>query len=310
MKRKSIPPYPQIAEDVVIQATQIFTSEGNTLDTINLADGTLNPSAWTPNQELTVSFNFEVGDLAKLHKIATSVIPMGATSGIVLRWTSKGSMQSGWSKKVITLKEKFSKSQQLKLTFKANTLRDVTALETVIIITKSVAKPSINETHLSNTEGAIIGHLDEPSVAIRADGNGSMFPIFPTSELSPYDPLWSVECSWDDCSEDAFDKDNVRILVNTNHKDCPEEWTEGGSSSKLSALTKSIIRDAVGTMLIHVQNERDEQNWLSIINSHDLKSSNFLAGSVAHALWYLFHTYEMNDSSVAKLMQSAGKIKI
>ena len=114
----------------------------------------------------------------------------------------------------------------------------------------------------------------------------------------------------DDCRYSTFGKEHVSILINTAHADCPNEWKEGNNERILSPLSKNIIRDAIGTLLIHVKYEEDGNAWKSIEGSHDVNSADFEKGSIAHALWHFFNTYEMNDSSPSRLMESSGKIKI
>ena len=102
--------------------------------------------------------------------------------------------------------------------------------------------------------------------------------------------------------------EHVSILINTA-RGLPERM-EGNNERILSPLSKNIIRDAIGTLLIHVKYEEDGNAWKSIEGSHDVNSADFEKGSIAHALWHFFNTYEMNDSSPSRLMESSGKIKI
>ena len=56
--------------------------------------------------------------------------------------------------------------------------------------------------------GTILGVLDETKVII--DGNGSLFPIHMVSNLT--EPLWWVQCNWEDPTQDSFTDDNFLHL--------------------------------------------------------------------------------------------------
>lgn len=310
MKRRPIPPYPQLGDDIFIEAYRTFKSHDKELTPRDLDDGTIHLDEWTPEKELTVEMAFEESALKSLKAECSKIIRKNAECSIVISWSSKGSMQSGWSSDSINLSDKIDGPRRVSLTTEKGSLRDTVTIETAVIISKATAKRTASgEAHLCNTQGAIIGHIAPPSV-IRIDGTGSVFPVYPTSDLSETDPLWQLECGWDDCRFSSFIKENVRILINTNHADCPDEWKEGNNERNLSPLSKNIIRDAIGTMLIHVKHNEGEDAWKSIEGSPDLNSADFERGSIAHALWHFFNTYEMNDNSPSRLMESSGKIKL
>ena len=310
MKRRPIAPYPQLGDDIFIETYRSYKSDDKELTIIDLEDGSIHLDEWTAEHELTVEITLEASSLKSLKTACSKIIRKNAECSIVIRWSSKGSMQSGWSSDTINLFENINKPRTVSMKLDKGSLRDTLTIETAVIISKSSSEDTAaEEAYRCNIQGAIIGYISHPSV-IRVDGSGSVFPVYPTSDLSEKDPLWQLECGWDDCRYSTFGKEHVSILINTAHADCPNEWKEGNNERILSPLSKNIIRDAIGTLLIHVKYEEDGNAWKSIEGSHDVNSADFEKGSIAHALWHFFNTYEMNDSSPSRLMESSGKIKI
>ena len=310
MKKQAIPPYPTIDIEHLSVAIDYFKDESRLIER-SLPDGTISLKTeegrpWiAQNDTLQITMSIDTGELNRLKAATCKVLPEGATAGVALMWHSKGSLRSGFSD-AFDLKDILkNENAKLKLNFKNAEVRDTLSFQPFVFLKKPAIKVKTKDKNKVNTAGAILGYSND-NWTLRADGRGSVFPLF-TVKGGRNSPLWSLNCMWDDCMADKFDADSVRININTEHPDCPEEWKSDNDES-ISPLTKSIIRDAIGTLILSIQQEKD--NWLAIKRTESLAKAEFETGSVAHAAWHFFTNYSLNDESPASLMETAGKITI
>lgn len=308
MNKQIIPPYPTLSQ-IHLEAIVSYKSNGKTLTEKQLPDGSNSlsheGSPWIPdNDPLTIIV--EVDDTAPLLSQLEKVLEKGAIAGVALSWRSKGSLRSGISKPVELEAENTEQHIILELNFEPAELRDTLSHEIVIYL-KSPSKKKTSTGQKCRIEGAILGSTGNGHT-IRADGKGSTFPVFPMKG-DRSDPLWSLDCNWSDCTADKFDENSLRININMNHPDCPDEFKDD-RSKKLSPLTRSIVRDAIGTLILQVQNQEGQELWDSIRRSSKTDEGPIATGTVAHAVWYFYNHYNLNDETPAALMQSCGKIRI
>ena len=308
MKKHIIPPYPTLDGVQELCAKYSFKSEDIPLSSTELPDGTLTLKKeggmpWTAQDDpLAVSLTVNPQPLNKLKAKTGEIIPDGAVAAVVLTWHSKGTMQRGVSsacKLEMSSKEQVAK---LKIKFGKAALRDTLSFQTVVIL----AEASKNgDGRTCNIPGSILGYVGD-TFTVRADGRGSVFPAFGVFG-DRKDSLWSLWCSWDDCMTEKFDADSVRVDINLNHPDCPEEWKTKGATD-ITPLSKSVIRDAIGTLILSVMKE--DEVWEAIKRTPSFADADFERGSIAHAVWHLYTSYNLNDESPASLMMTAGKIKL
>jgi len=311
MRKKIIPPYPTLSESH-LEVIVSYHSDGNDLQPENLTDGSTslscNGTPWiAQNDSLTISIEIDSDVLLKLKRTMTNVLPAGAMAGIALSWQSKGSLKCGVSDPIPLEPSNQEQPIKLELKFKPGEIRDTLSHELIVYLQSPADALERGETHKCNTMGARLGILGDHHT-IRADGRGSVFPIFPVAG-DKSGALWSLNCNWSDCKNDSFDGDSFRININTNHRDCPGEWTSD-EKRPLSPLTKSIIRDAIATLILSVQSEDGSETWNTIKRTESLSDAEFSLGSVAHALWHFYNQNKLNDETPADLMESCGKIKL
>lgn len=310
MRKQVIPPYPTL--DIKHLSTAITYSSNDTpLNQSSLPDGTIalrteDGRPWTAqNDQLTVSTLIDSDILNRLKYDLKRILPSGATAGMALMWYSKGSLQRGVSDIFELDISSQDQTAELKIQFKAADIRDTLTYQPIVFLKKAAVRVKNDEKHKCNTSGAILGYPTD-SWTIRADGRGSVFPLFPVKG-DREGALWSLNCMWDDCMTEKFNADTVRVNINTNHPDCPEEW-KSETASDISPLTKSILRDAIGTLILSIKQE--SENWQIIKRTESLPKAEFEMGSVAHAAWHFYTNNSLNDESPASVMKTAGKIKI
>lgn len=183
-------------------------------------------------------------------------------------------------------------------------------------------KPSQQESHLCNIKGAILGYPGEPWNLL-ADGTGSTFPLFFIS-AGKKEALWTLECTWENCMEDKFDAETVRLNINLDHPDCPDDIRQANQPSQdfdkdrtetptdpgiAGPFTKSIVRTGIATLILQIQ-QTEPENWQLIKEATNLKSAQYKRGSVAHAARCFYDKMKLSDQDPATLMQTAEKYQI
>lgn len=206
--------------------------------------------------------------------------------GLALMWTSKTSNQQGVE---IISGFKYSPEKltaDIEYVFPAGQLRGKVKFQTVLFL-KTPGQRIEKEDHLANESGIILGSLDDYTIVI--DGKGSVFPIVEVSEASQ--PLWWVECYWNDPMDDLFDDENVVVCLNKAHTNYPMLKLEDGLSG--SPMLVDIIADAIQ---IIIQKAKESDSWEEVI-----KGKNMETGSIAKAIHYFIETFSLDYSSPEKL---------
>lgn len=217
----------------------------------------------------------------------------GAELGLAILWTSKSSNQRG-VKVIGGFKRKSAKSIEFNIdsAFPPGQLKGSISFQTILFLkTPGICK--INEKHLANNAGMILGYLDEFIIII--DGNGSVFPIFEVSEASQ--PLWWVKCDWTDAQVDRFEEENVKICLNKANPNYSLLKLEDGI--KDSPLLIDIIASA---LQIIIQKVKDEECWADIRSG-----KNFEQGSIAQAIHYFITTFNWDVYSPENLARTIRK---
>lgn len=307
MPKQIIPSYPTLGQ-IPMEARVSYSSSGQELREEQLPDGTnslsFDKSPWMPDND-PLSITVVLENTAPLTVPLRKVLANGATAGVALSWMSKGSLRSGVSSSVQLEPNNHEQEIELKLDFSAAELRDTLSYEIILFLASPSKKKS--ENHKCRIPGAILGKISD-SHTIRADGKGSLFPVH-RFEGKRTDSLWHLDCNWSDCTSDKFDQESVRVNINTNHPECPEEFKDD-QSRRISPLTKTIIRDAIATMILHLKNQEGSDIWNSIKSTDRIDNATFSAGTVAHAIWHFYHQYTLNDETPSALMESCGRISV
>lgn len=215
----------------------------------------------------------------------SGVAASNAEIGIGMMWTSKPSNQRG-----IFPGESFgadSGRQSFFITGKLRKglIRDRFQLA-VILYLKNPGTPNDDEKHLAQKSGIIFGSFGETTIHLK--GTGSIFPIFTHQEDGP---LWRVECNWMDPRTDAFDDENVRIIINEKHQDY--KLVDSGDQTAPGPMMKEIIASALHIIIMKT---------LSEVSLEELERSNeFEEGSICMAVRYFRETFDLDFSSPENL---------
>lgn len=215
-----------------------------------------------------------------------------AKLGLAIQWTSSDSRQRG----VIRIGEFGSTDQimeaEAEKQFGKAQLRGVVNFTTVMYIAEA-GHPRDDEQHLANTNGYILGVLD--NYAIKLDGSSSTFPVFEVSE--PGQPLWYVKCDWLDPTADAF-SESVSINLNTAHKNYA--YIDRTQKQFDNQLLAEIMASAITLIIEKVRLEPGY--WDQIVQGNDLEQ-----GSVGQAIYYFQDTLEWDLSTPDSVSLCARK---
>lgn len=206
----------------------------------------------------------------------------GGIIGLALMWMNPEATQRG----AIPIGEISSEARhpaiiEAEVTFPPGHLRGNLILRTVIYL-KNPGRPEESERFLATRAGTILGVLDDTKVII--DGNGSVFPIYEVSV--PGEPLWWVQCEWEDPRVDSFTDDNFCLYLNRAHRDYPSLNENGGP--KNSALLLEIICSALQILITKVLDD-------DAARDDTIQGNCLQAGSVSAMVNYLLHTFDIRD---------------
>lgn len=214
-----------------------------------------------------------------------------AKLGLAIQWTSSDSRQRGIIKIGQFMADDDVFTKDIKEEFSIGQLRGEVSFTTIMYIAQA-GNPNENERHLVNTNGYVLGELD--SCTIRLDGTASSFPIYEVSE--PGQPLWRLDCEWDDPTVDAF-SETISINLNTSHKHY--SYIDVNSDNYDRQLLIEIMSSAI-TLII--EKLRSDDYLDQVTRGEDLSS-----GSVGQAIYYFMNTLEWDLSSAEKVSLSARK---
>ncbi|MBH0231377.1 hypothetical protein [Halobacillus yeomjeoni] len=146
---------------------------------------------------------------------------------------------------------------------------------------------------LPGSRGTVFGSLD--SLKCIVEGEGGAFPILYHDDVN--EPLWWVDCNWEDAAIDSFHEDYVSLNINRKHADSKE--LRLNKMPEVSPMMKQIISSALFNISLKVLNE---------YSLEELKNpENFDEGSIASAIAYFTENVEGSLSSPELL--SKGIIK-
>lgn len=220
------------------------------------------------------------------------LVARNAVIGIAVNWISTKSEQRG----VIPFGEITASSTACSFSFEKrfekSLLKGSLQLQTILYLKKS-GKPRSDEQLLANNTGTVLGILDSCEIFI--DGSGSVFPIL-TVHI-PGKPLWWVV--YDEAADplqDAFDEENVEILLNTAHPHYNS--LKIGESLKDSPLFLEVISSAL-MIIINTAKESLGSDWDNVLSGHG-----FAHGSIAEAIYYFVSKLQWDISGPIALSNS------
>lgn len=231
---------------------------------------------WSPD-----SYNFSIEGVLQLHNVQSlfeneGVVPEGCTVGIGMVWKSKTSNVRGaetigaFKKTHGELKFPFRK------VFGRASLRGTVELSFQLFI-----KETGNDCELP--AGISLGDLF--MVTIILEGINSTFTVFEKS--APGEPLWTVDCNWDDPGYDPF-AECVRVTINTAHP----AW----SLTVDEDVRKELLKEIMASSMQIVISELSEEHL-------DL-SEEYTPGSVCDAITYIIGRADLKMDSAGSLAKS------
>lgn len=134
--------------------------------------------------------------------------------------------------------------------------------------------------------GSTLGEID--SFVLVLEGIGSTFTVFEKS--APGEPLWNVDCEWDDPEFNQF-SDCVRVTINTAHP----AWI----SSSDDEVRKELLKEIMASSMQIVISELDPDQYNS--------AGEYEPGSVSNAIVYFISRAKIDlssPSSVAKTIRA------
>lgn len=252
------------------------------LTIVKLSDPT---SKWHPE-----TYNLQITVAGNINMPAHLFGPKGIASkkngrlGIAVLWMSRDSSMRGIEPVADFTNQCQPFDYSKLLTFPAHTLRGTLVLRTVIYL-KKAGEPSNDEAHLTTVTGTILGVLDETRIII--DGNGSVFPVVEKADKSM--PLWWVDCTWEDPTEDLLVEENFCLYLNTAHADYPSLSLNSGL--KHAPLFQDIIASSIAIMITEVLSD-------DAYRTQTITGSGLMPGSVSAAVNYFLKIYEIDTGLV------------
>lgn len=201
--------------------------------------------------------------------------------GIGLVWKSKASNMRGSQPIGYLTSDDGDVQFTFRKSFEASSLRGNVEVSFELYI--------IDNTYYQNcaVQGVILGQLQ--SVTFVVEGMGSVFSVF--EKNAPGEPLWSMDCSWDEPEYSLF-AESVRVTVNTAHP----AWSLAESNDK---VRKELLKEIMASSMQIIIKELDPEQYNGW--------ADYEAGSVCDAVAYIVKHAEIDLASGATIAKSLRK---
>lgn len=208
------------------------------------------------------------------------IVSSDANLGVGIQWKSKSSNARG-SKNIGQLcNDDTDVRISFDISFTGASLRNSVELSFVLYL----SKPGENENNIET--GTIMGELK--TLLLILEGSGSSFTVF--EKNVPGDPLWSIECDWEDPEYSQF-SECVRVTINTGHN----AWQLASEDDIRKELLKEIMASSM-------------QIIISELEPHEYDAEgDFEPGSVSEAVRYFITRADIrteSNSSIAKSVRA------
>ncbi|SIS90186.1 hypothetical protein [Salimicrobium salexigens] len=148
--------------------------------------------------------------------------------------------------------------------------------------------------HFPLTKGTVLGKLE--STKFLLEGEGGSFPIL--HHADPNEPLWWVDCNWEDAAIDTFHEDYVSLNINRQHPDAKDLKLD--AMPQVSPMLKNVITSA-----LYIIAQKVIQEEYNLTSKDD--TSDFEEGSIASAISYFLKDIEEDKSSPEILAKEIQK---
>ena len=205
------------------------------------------------------------------------IVSENAIIGVGLQWKSKSSNARGSQKVGELTGEDEDVSLHFDSTFLTATLRNSIDLTFVLYL----ISPGDSEQEI--LPGTILGDLFTLTIVL--EGQGSIFTVF--EKNAPGEPLWSVECDWEDPEYSQF-AECVRVTVNTGHN----AWQLATDDDVRKELLKEIMASSMQIIISELEPYQYDG------------SGDYEPGSVSAAIRYFVTRADINTDSNAGTAKS------
>ena len=231
---------------------------------------------WSPEQ-----FNISFSGTLSLHKSEVlfgknGIVPEGAVIGIGMLWKSKSSNFRGAEKLGIVDSSSGELHFPFHKTFESASLRGTIELTFQLFVQDSGENDCF-------PKGVSLGEV--LAINIILEGINSTFTVFEKS--APGEPLWNVDCDWDDPGYDPF-SESVRVTINTAHP----AW----ALTVDEEVRKELLKEIMASSMQVVISELDDEH-LDI-------TEEYTPGSVCDAITYIISRADLKMESAATIAKS------
>lgn len=205
------------------------------------------------------------------------IVSDDAVLGIAILWKSKSSVTRG-SKQIGEIRgENVTLEADFEIEFGKASVRNNVELTFVLYLKTPGAR------ELSISAGTVFGELY--TVTLILEGMGSTFTVY--EKDIPGDPLWSIECDWDDPESSQF-SESVRVIINTGHN----AWQLATDDD----VRKELLKEIMASSMQIVIGELDPSEYDP--------SSDYEVGSVSAAISYFVSRAGIDTESGTSIAKS------
>ena len=231
---------------------------------------------WSPDH-----YDFSISGILRLSHSEVlfgnnGVVPNGAIAGIGMLWKSKTSNFRGAELLGTLGVSNGELSFPFHKTFNSASLRGTIELAFQLFVYDAGENVSL-------PTGVSLGELF--SINIILEGINSTFTVFEKSD--PGEPLWNVDCDWDDPGYDPF-SESVRVTINTAHP----AWSLTVDEDVRKELLKEIMASSMQIVISELEKEQ-----LDV-------SEEYTPGSVCDAITYIISRADLKMDSSATIAKS------
>lgn len=232
---------------------------------------------WTPEK-----YGFKCAGVLCLDNVGSlfgedGIVSQDAKLGVGIQWKSKSSNYRGAKDIGLLSSEDNNLVLDFDIAFEAASLRNSVELSFVIYL----AEPGEKESSIAT--GTIMGEIKE--LLLILEGSGSTFTVF--EKNVPGDPLWSIDCDWDDPEYSQF-SECVRVTINIGHN----AWQLASDDDVRRELLKEIMASSMQIIISELEPYQYETD------------GDFEPGSVSAAVRYFVSRADINTDSYASVAKS------
>lgn len=170
-----------------------------------------------------------------------------AVIGVGLTWKSEKSKIKNCVKLGEITKESNS-VEFVKSAIELENLSSNAAFKLIFYIAKPGTKNGNN--FFANEAGMVI--FEQTAWTIIVEGESSIFPIYEIADDNG--PLWSFSCDCYDIADDLFDKDHIKVLINTKHPAYSMIHLKSPQFNEM--FMNEIMSNAIAAIIIAIRNKQ------------------------------------------------------